>query len=181
MKNIFFTKLRLLIGARKAGCCKQYQWRIITAKSIDDLIHTYKSGLRFCLANDYPDKEFIVRHFTKDELHRHGIYIDEQIDTTQAAKRRTIVALGYSEGLIEYNDWCEHRVAVTHTAEVNINARGHTFIIVYIYGKAKVNIHLEDHASVVAYFYDRAAKPVISRASESRATFKVIHRETQSK
>ena len=178
---LIITKLQLLAAARRADCCSQYQMRILKAKNKDDLLRTGTDGLRFCLANDYPNRNYILRNFSKDELHRHGIYMDEQIEQSNPSPKQTIVALGGCTGHLDYNDWDCHRVAITHTGEVNIVARNHTFVIVYIYDRAKVKIHLEDHASVVAYFYGDAEKPVMTRNSDSRATYKVIHREIQNK
>ena len=171
---LIFTKLQLLAAARRADCCRQYQMRIIKAGSKDDLMRTYIDGLRFCLANDYPDKGYILRHFDKGMLHRYGIFVDER---TTDPGTRTIVALGGCTGTLEFGGHNDHRVAVKHDSAIDLRITDHAFVIVYLYDRAKVNIHLDGHASVVVYYYEDAERPAITRVADSRSTFKIIHRD----
>lgn len=172
---LIITKFQLLTAARRVDCCREYQRRIIKAKTLDELIGTYKDGLRFCLANDYPKKEYILQHFDREGLHRHGIFVDEQIDGM--THNRTMVALGCCHGTLEFDDWEQRNIAIKHTGRVNVVAKNHTFIIVYIYDRAEVNIHLGGNASVVAYVYEDADKPIVSMDTGCRATYKIIHRD----
>ena len=157
--------------ARKAGICEEWFTRLMSTEDKDKLIKMYLEGIDFCLSNEYPDNEFIRRHFV-GTCEAYGIYLDEQIATLNSMH---VVALGCCTGTAEYTDFVVGQVFVKHTGKLTITASGNSFIMVDVFDEAQIEIQATDNAKVCVNQYGGN----ISEKKDGNAVVKVIRKQSK--
>ena len=156
---------------RKAGICEEWFTRLMSTEDKDKLIKMYLEGIDFCLSNEYPDNEFIRRHFV-GTCEAYGIYLDEQIATLNSMH---VVALGCCTGTAEYTDFAVGQVFVKHTGKLTITASGNSFIMVDVFDEAQIEIQATDNAKVCVNQYGGN----ISEKKDGNAVVKVIRKQSK--
>lgn len=171
---LIITKLALERAARKAGCCREYRWLILRAKSRDELIDIYIDGLLFCIKHNYPSIAILNRHFTKEHANRRGMYIGDNIEGKEQ-QHKIITARGYCTGRLHFGNFERNRLVATDSSRFDITADGLAILMLDILGSAEVTLRIHDHARVVVYHYDDAPAPTIL-AKDDTASLRITHR-----
>lgn len=157
--------------AQKAGICEEWFTRLIYTEDKDKLIKMYLEGIDFCLSNEYPDNEFIRRHFV-GTCEAYGIFLDEPIAVLNSAH---VVTLGRCMGTAEYTDFTVGEVFVKHASKLAINASGNAFVMVDVFDDAEVEVTATDNAKVCVNQYGGN----ISEKKDGNAVIKIIRKQTK--
>ena len=151
----------LSIALREMACkqptplCTEWteQWK--DNSNIDVLLDKYISGLDFCIKNDYPPLDFCRENFDKEDLHRHNIYLDDEIDIKNA-NSGTWVFIGDCEGTIRFKDFSVGTIYIRHTSNINVVCEDMAKVFVSLYDDGNAELDPMDYS--VAKLYDRRKK-----------------------
>ena len=108
--------------AIKAGLCEDWQnnkWNKVLTK--DELLELYIKGIDFSLKQEWFDYDFIKVAFNKEDLHRHNIYLDENV-AIEDAQNGYYVFLGKCTGTLWVNGLKAVTVYVRHDSVINVEA-----------------------------------------------------------
>jgi len=136
------TKRELSVVLRELACgqatplCKEWTEAWSDDTDIDELLDKYVRGFDFAVKNDFPPLDFCRRNFDKDDLHRHHIYIDEEVDL-EAVESGYYVFLGTCKGRLVVKDLKAVTVYVRHDSRIDVSA----------FDGAKVFVTYYDHSS----------------------------------
>jgi hypothetical protein len=146
---------RLARQAKRFNLCPEGKNEIMALASLEDksaMIRIFLKNLDFCLANDYPDTEFIRRYFG-DIMHEFGIFADEPFDM---ANMKRCVALGASSGRVEASGFQVSEIFVKHESVLNIVAGDRAMIMVDAFDHAGVHVEASGNAKVCVNRYGNA-------------------------
>lgn len=119
------------MGRAKGMCDKFYdEWK--DDDDIDTVIDRFVPGFDFCVKQDYPSLDFVCKNFRKDVLHRHNIYVDEEVDL-KAEKSGYYCFLGTCTGKLYVDDLLAVTVYVRHHSDMDIIASNGAKVFVYVY------------------------------------------------
>ena len=141
--------------AREKGLCDDWYGQWGDDSSIDECLDRYVRGFDFAVKNDYPSLEFCRANFDREDLHRHNIYIDEDIDllvhngyyVLLGACRASVIA----EGPVAVTVYCRH------DSDVEVVASGGARVFVTCYDASHGRCGSVDEISKVK-IYNRNIK-----------------------
>lgn len=135
---------------RAMGMCDKFYDRWVDGMDVDTLLDMYLRGLDFCVEKDFPPLDFIRRNFGVDDLHRHHIYLDEEVHLEGVSG--DYIFLGHCTGCIRFRDFCISGVYLRHTSDLKIRCDGLSRVFITIYecascdarGADPLNMHVYD-------------------------------------
>lgn len=141
--------------ARKAGLCDKWyeEWR--DDDSIDMCLYRYVKGFDFAVGNDYPPLDFIRDNFRKEDLHRHNIYLDEEVEI-KGAKSGYYVFLGNCTGSIETHGFNVVSCYLRHDSRVDVSSLGSARVFVTYYDRSGGSTYKDEWGRIKSY--DRRRK-----------------------
>lgn len=136
--------------ARDSGLCDLWysKWRDST--DIDKLLDMYVRGFDFCVENDYPPLDFIRENFRLDDLHRHHIYLDEDVDIAKGSSD-TYIFLGNCTGEIHFSGFAVSNVYIRHKSSINITCDGYSKVFVSLYEDSACSHEVKGMATYKEY------------------------------
>ena len=120
-----FLKEELLAGAGLVQGCADGMAQLAAAGDKEEMLQCYWDRIDFCLAKNFPTKEYLKEHFD-GMLHERGIYIDERVEIAGG----NAVLLGACEAECGVEKYAVSRLYVKHDSRVVIWARDHAFVMV---------------------------------------------------
>lgn len=122
------------IGRAKGMCDKFFdEWK--DDDDIDTIIDRFVPGMDFCIKEDYPTLDFICKHFRKDDLHRHNIFVDEEVSLD--GDNGYYCFLGSCRATLSVDGFKAVTVYVRHNSEVNVTASNGAKVFVRYYDNSK--------------------------------------------
>lgn len=140
----------LKIMAVGLGACKEGLDGWSQAPTDDELITRYVEHIKFCIKHDFPRVEYIKAHFSRDALHKNGVFVDEKIKKTPTLR---CVANGRCSGKIEFERRDVQSLHVCHDSVVEVCAKDNSIVFVYIYENAKVMATAIDKAKICVFYF----------------------------
>lgn len=104
--------------ARNTGLCDEWYNAWSDDSTIDECLERYVRGIDFAIKHDWPPLAFIRRHFRKEDLHRHLIYIDEEVDIN--GENGYYVFLGKCTGRLTIDGLYATTVYVRHESHIDV-------------------------------------------------------------
>lgn len=138
--------------ARDAGLCERWYSDWSDDDTLDECFDRFVRGHDFCVEKDWPSLEFSRRSFDKEDLHRHNIYLDDDVDI-ENAENGYYVFLGDSK--------------------VTLHVTGFKAVTVYCRHDSKVDVEASDGARVFVFYYDRSTG---NCRSDEYSNIKMINR-----
>lgn len=135
--------------AKAKGICAPWHAQLLTLQDKEAMVDMYLKGIDFCLANDYPQNDFIRTHF-KGVMEAKGVFLDDNIKVENKPK---CVCLGATQGRIDVNGFEVCEVFAKHNAELNVVAKNNAFVMIDIFDDAVVCIYASDRAKVCVNHY----------------------------
>lgn len=120
------------------------------APSDAELIERYIKHLDFCIKRDYPSVDYIEAHFEKGLLHRHGVWVNEEVGSSGGTR---CVLNGRCTGALRYDLMSTQTVYVRHDSDVVIEARGMSRVWVHLYDSARIAVRTDELARVYVYLH----------------------------
>ena len=147
--------LREMARDQKEPLCMEWYTKWEDDTSIDHLLDKYVNGFDFAVANDYPKIDFIRKNFKKEDLHRHNIYIDEEVNLVESHSGIWIF-LGKCTGRITFGSWAVANVHVRHESNIRVDAEDMARVFVSVYEKGESTT--KEAFGAVIRKYDRTKK-----------------------
>lgn len=116
--------------------------------SDEELITRYFRHIDFCIEHDYPSVEYIKKNFSKDVLHKGGVWVDEQV----AELNKSHCAInGKCYGKIRTSGAKTCTLYIRHQSEIELVASGASRLFVHLYDDAKLKVSTEYLGRVYVY------------------------------
>lgn len=157
----------LSILAREAGICEEWGDRLLSVMSVDQLLEMYVRGIDFCLSENFPTKEYLVKH-AEGKLGEYGIYVNANMSSVNG---RFLVLLGDSAGAIRIDGHEVSQVFVKHNSKAKLSVEGNAFVVVDCFDDSIVEIGAVGDSKVLVNVY-RNAK--VEFESNDKAYVKVV-------
>lgn len=141
--------------ARKSGLCDKWYEEWKDDDSIDVCLDRAIRGFDFCVKCDYPPLDFIRENFRKEDLHRHNIYLDEEVDISGAGSGY-YVFLGNCTGSIEAHGFSVVSCYLRHDSRVDVTSLGSARLFVSYYDNSSGNTFRDEWGRIRTY--DRRKK-----------------------
>lgn len=111
--------LRDMAGA--IGACEQImnQWK--DSDDVDTLLDRYIRTLDFAIDKDFPPLDFIVENFDIADLHKHNIFINEEVQLKDA-DHGIYVFLGSCSGSVRANGLKAVTLFIRHNSRIDVMA-----------------------------------------------------------
>lgn len=142
---------QLVSNAAFAGGCTDGISQLSDSLSKQDMLQVFWDRIDFCLAKNFPDKEFLKENFA-GELDGKGIYIDRDVELPEG----NAVLLGDSHATLQADGYKVCRLYAKHNTNLVINASGNAFVMVDALDNARVTVNCDGDARVVVYLYSSA-------------------------
>lgn len=142
--------------AVKNGLCEKWtnEWR--DSFRIEEWLDMYVRGQDFCIKHDYPPVAFIKENFKREDLHKHRIFIDEEVMMNDA-QHGFYIFLGHCTGSITFDDFAAATLYVRHTSDITVTAKGAARVFVSIHEKAECKTKVYQSAVVKRYDHTEEA------------------------
>lgn len=100
--------------------CKEWTEKWQDDSDIDTLLEKFIRGFDFAVKNNYPPLDFCRENFKKEDLHRHNIYLDEDVEINDA-DNGYYVFLGKCKATLIANGFKAITVYCRHESEVDVS------------------------------------------------------------
>lgn len=157
----------LIKGAIGAYGCAEGLAQLDGAQDKDDMLQCFLDRIDFCLARNFPDKNFLKEHFGEKLLEHKGIYIDRKVKLFNTGA----VLLGDCNGWLMVNEYAVCRLYAKHNTSLDITAEDYAFVMIDVLDDAFVNIDCSEKARVVVNLYARAGA-----LAQGCGRVKIIHK-----
>ena len=121
--------------ARAKGLCDDWYGKWGDDDTIDMCLDRYIRGFDFALKYEYPTLDFICKHFRKEDLHRHNIFVDEEVSLD--GDNGYYCFLGSCRATLSVDGFKAVTVYVRHNSEVNVTASNGAKVFVRYYDNSK--------------------------------------------
>lgn len=142
--------LRTMAREQKEPLCDKWFGEWEDDSDIDSLLDKYVEGIDFTITNDYPPLDFIRKNFKKEDLHRHNIYIDEEVNLVES-NSGVWVLLGKCTGRITFDGWAVANVYVRHESVVRVDAEDLSRVFVNMCDNAEAELKNQYGAVIQRY------------------------------
>ena len=102
--------------AKAKGICAPWHAELLTLQDKEAMVEMYLKGIDFCLANDYPNNDFIRSHF-KGVMEKQGVFLDDNVKVENMPK---CVCLGATKAHVEVQGFQVCEVFAKHDSELNV-------------------------------------------------------------
>jgi hypothetical protein len=144
----------LALEAKKKGICRSWFEEMKDLTDKKKLVAIYLRGIDFCLANDYPDNDYI-RHNFRGVMEPMGVHLDEHVSLSDPRKA---VLLGDCKGSISIKGYAVSEIFLKHASEVTIKAEGHSFVMIDMFDNTKLLVIASDDAKICVNRYGGSVK-----------------------
>ena len=120
--------------ARAQGLCDEWYAEWSDDSTIDECLERAIRGFDFVQEKDYPPLDFIRKHFEKEALHRHGMYLDEDVDIE--ADSGYYAFLGHCTAKVVVDGFKAVSIYVRHDSRVDVDAFNGAKVFVTYYDES---------------------------------------------
>lgn len=113
-----------------------------------DLIQKYVKESEFCIKHDFPNMEYIKENFSKDMLHKGGVWIDDEI---LSIPERKSVLNGHCFGSATFSGITSRLIRIRHTSEIELIADGNSRLFVHIYDDVRLKVNTKNQGRIYVY------------------------------
>lgn len=128
------TNIALREMASEKGLCEKWYGEWGDDSTLDECAERFVRGLDFCIDKDYPPLDFVRRNIPREVLHRHGIFLDE--DVCKFLDNGIYVFMGECTGKIYVAPFKAITVYLLHDSDIDIVADGLARVYVSTYHDA---------------------------------------------
>ena len=133
--------------------CKEWTEAWADDTDIDVLLDKFVLGLDFCVKNNYPPLAFCREHFDREDLHRHHIFIDEEV-SIKTKVSGFWVFLGHCTGKVIFDGYSVATVYLRHISDLRIIARDSSKVFLTLYDDSNAQIEQDEYGGTFKV-YDR--------------------------
>lgn len=138
--------------ARSHGMCDKFYNKWKDDEDLDSMLDMFVDNQDFCVKNDFPSAEFISKYVDVDDLHRHNVYIDEDIDIC-TDKSEDYVVLGECCGTIRIKGFAVSNITLRHGCSIDVKTEGFARVFIRVFDDAECTYEKKDMSRVAAFDY----------------------------
>ena len=144
------VKLRELACRQPTPLCEEWtrEWQDDT--DIDSLLDMFVRDFDSCTRNDYPPLDFIRENFRLEDLHRHNIYLDEEVSLNES-ESGYYVFLGHCTGTMWVTGFKAVTVYMRHDSKLLIDAFDGARVTTVLYDKSKALCKADRYSRVQTF------------------------------
>ncbi len=136
--------------AEEMGFCTLFHGLWKDKMSRVELIELYKAGIEYCIDNDFPSKDFILKNFDKHTLHAKGVFIDDNV-SGRIIPSGVYVFNGKNEGIIQTSDFSVITMYARNDTSLTLQTGNYSKTFIHIYDNANVEVDKGLNSSVYIY------------------------------
>lgn len=159
----------LAIAAKRKGICKEWFNNMKLIDDKDALIEMYVKGIDFCLANDFPNNDYIRANFA-GKMESYGVHLDESLNTSND---RRVVALGRCIGRVKVDGFGVSEIFLKHESNIEVIANDNCFVMIDMFDNSKLHVIASGDAKVCINHYGGD----LNTESKDDAIVKVIKKD----
>ena len=127
------------------GLCDLWQaeWKPNTSK--EDLVRKYLLGLDFCIENNYPTNDYMVRHFD-GIMQKFGVFVSEKVDVNNT---KLMVLNGECQANAVYDGFSVGNIYVRHDSNLHLEVKDSARVFISLYDHATLDIRCAETAKVI--------------------------------
>lgn len=152
-----------------AGACSDRYKELLRLTDKRDMIKMYLDEIDFCMINDFPNKEYIEKHF-KGIIEQYNVHLDDFIGLINPDR---LVTLGETSGHIRFDNYAVGRVFVKHTSKLSIKVCENSFVMIDAFDNSSVEIEAHNDAKVCVNRYGNAT---IKVSEKDKARIKIVQK-----
>lgn len=160
----------LAMQARKLNICQEWHDELKTLDDKRAMVLMYLKGIDFCLANDYPNNEYIRNNFA-EIINEYGIFLDDRFSIDNPDK---CVLLGNTNGMVDVDGYHVSELFAKHDSTLTINARDKAFVMIDVFDSAGVRVSATGDSKVCVNMYGDAH---VWHESHDSAVIKIIKKQ----
>lgn len=146
--------LREMARVQGKPLCDEWYGMWSDDTDIDGLLDRFVRGFDFCVDNDYPPLDFCRRNFKTEDLHRRKIYLDEEVNITEA-ENGYYIFLGDCKGRVIIDGFLAVTVYLRHTSVVDVVARNGARVFVTYYDSCSGTVTSDEYSKVKRYLKNK--------------------------
>ena len=139
--------IRLREMAREAGLCDEWYAKWTDDDTIDDCLQRFITGHDFAVKLDWPPLDFIRENFRLEDLHRHHIYLDEEVELNESESGYYIF-LGHCTGTAWFTGFVAVTIYMRHDSNIWIDAFDGARVMTMLYDKSKSKSRADRYSRV---------------------------------
>lgn len=136
--------------ARRDGLCDEWYGAWGDDEDVDSLLDRYVRGFDFAVKHDYPALEFIRKYFRREDLHRHGIFLDEEVSLPDASNG-TYIFLGSCTGEVRFGEFKAASLYLRHGSRLRVVVGDLSKVFITCYECSAVDVSSAEHGFVKVY------------------------------
>lgn len=148
--NILFRSM-----ARRGGLCDEWYSSWSDDDTLDMCLDRFVRGIDFSIGNTWLDLDIVREHLSLDLLHRHHVYLDEDVELECGNGR--YVFLGSCRGVVVFGGFTVGDVYIFGTCDVRVIVRDFARVHVSHYDDSRVFLVNEGNGR--GKLMDRCRKP----------------------
>jgi hypothetical protein len=142
--------IKLREMAREAGLCDEWYEKWGDDDTTDDNLERYIKGFDFGLKNDWPSLDFIRENFHKEDLHRHHIYLDEEVELNEG-ENGYYVFLGSCSGSLLVSGFYAITVYCRHDSNLEVKAFDGARVSLFYYDHSRGSCKSDNYSRVKVF------------------------------
>lgn len=135
--------------ARVKGLCDEWYGQWNDDGTIDECLDRCVRGFDFVANNDYPPLEFSRRNFRKEDLRRHNIFLDEEVEIQGG--HGFYVFAGNSRGRITFDGLIAATIYLAHDSSIEVRASGGAKVFVNLYANSSCHTTNDGWSKIKVY------------------------------
>lgn len=135
--------------AKQRGVCPDGYKQLRSLSDKGEMVDLYIRYIDFCLSNDFPDNNYILKHFAEVTPAK-GIFVNQQIALCAVPR---VVALGDTRGSIRLQGYNVCEIFAKHTSRLCVEAGGNAYVMVDMFDNSHVSVRCSDNAKVYVTRY----------------------------
>jgi hypothetical protein len=164
----------ILKKAIQSGICEPGAEIIAGIQTVDELLAYYRKGIDFCLSNNFPSNEDLLRLAGVDVLDKYGIWVDGGVNSINPDFS---VALGRCTGLITINNYIVSHLFIKHQSTIAVNVSDNAFVVIDCFDDAAVSVTALENSKVLLNIYGNAK---VNHTTQRNAIVKIVHKNKAS-
>ena len=138
--------------ARQNGLCDEWYEKWSDESTLDECCRRLVLGFDFACDKDYPTLSFCRQNFLerRDILHKHNIYIDEEINIINA-KSGTYIFYGECSGVITFRGNSIGNINLRHKSDIDVFSFENAHVFISLYDSSKVSYEENEYSKLKVF------------------------------
>lgn len=159
----------LVETAKEMKGCEEGIMQLERSRSVKDLIECFYDNIDYCLANNYPSKEYLLLY--QDQLRSEGIYIDDNVVLCNPTR---LVLIGDCKVALKLNNWAVCRAYTVGSSRLDIESDSYAITMVDALENSIVKAIANKPSRVIVNLYGNAKSEGASRTiKKNRRTYEL--------